>query len=151
MGSTVSVLLYITKLLICLVLYIVLYSGGVCYLSAHSIFLKLYFSFVYFLVVFNIDFDGYYNVRTDNLVNLDWNIFSKNVTNIYFFSLQRFVPSPSLSFNLIWQYLNYPIRLGMVVSHIFLQIFSPIFMRVTNYEMVSYYVMSRNYAFIMQN
>ena len=61
--------------------------------------------FVYFLVIFNkhflhffIDFDGYYIVRTDEGQPIPKYIFNKCGTNIYFFTLQRFGPSPSPNF-----------------------------------------------------
>ena len=52
-----------------------------------------FFCFVYFLVVFNIDFDDFISLELTR-VNLDRNIFSiKCGTNIYFFfTLQRFGP-----------------------------------------------------------
>ena len=74
-------------------------------------------------------------------VNLNRNIFS---INIYFFSLYR-------------KYLNYPIRLDMVVVRISLHFFPAIysFLRInmyfTNYRMVLYYAILRKYALIMWN
>ena len=60
-----------------------------------------------FLVVFNnfliffVDFDGYYNVRTDEGRPRPKYISNKCGTNIYFFTLQRFGPSPSPNFNIV--------------------------------------------------
>ena len=61
--------------------------------------------FVYFIVIFDkhffiffIDFDGYYIVRTDEGQPGPKYIFNKCGTNIYFFTLQRFGPSPSPNF-----------------------------------------------------
>ena len=61
------------------------------------------FLFVYLLVIFTffdffIDFDGYYIVRSDEGQPRPKYIFNKCGTNIYFFTLQRFGPSPSLNF-----------------------------------------------------
>ena len=52
----------------------------------------------YILKFFIIDFDGYYIVRTDGGEPRPKYIFSKCGTNIYFFNLQRFGPSPSPNF-----------------------------------------------------
>ena len=96
-------------------------------------------------------------------VNLDRNVFSiKYGTTIYFFLLHRCSPSQSPNFKSIWKYLNYQIgRLDMVVARVFLHIFSRYihfwqliftyyyyYLLFTNYGMVSYYVISRNYALI---
>ena len=67
-------------------------------------FASLIFLFVYFLVIFYIfkiffiDFDGYYIVRADEGQPRPKYIFNKCGTNIYFFTLQRFGPSPSPNF-----------------------------------------------------
>jgi len=59
-----------------------------------------FFCFVYFLVVFNIDFDDFISLELTR-VNLDRNIFSKKCgTNIYFFSLYRGLVHASSSPNL---------------------------------------------------
>jgi len=50
----------------------------------------------FFIVLFFIDFDGYYIVRTGQ--PRPKYIFNKCGTNIYFFTLQSFGPSPSPNF-----------------------------------------------------
>ena len=52
----------------------------------------------HFFKFFFIDFDGYYIVKTDEGQPRPKYIFNKCGTNIYFFTLQRFGPSPSLNF-----------------------------------------------------
>ena len=49
-------------------------------------------------IIFFTDFDGYYIVRTDKGQPRPKYIFNKCETNIYFFTLQRFGPSPSPNF-----------------------------------------------------
>ena len=60
------------------------------------------FMFLWFLtnifLYFFIDFDGYYIVGTDEGQPGPKYIFNKCGTNIYFFTLQRFGPSPSPNF-----------------------------------------------------
>jgi len=56
------------------------------------------FIFLWFFTFFFIDFDGYYIVRTDEGQPRQKYIFNKCGTNIYFFTLQRFGPSPSPNF-----------------------------------------------------
>ena len=63
------------------------------------IFLFVYLLFIFF--IFLIDFDGYYIIRTDEGKPRPKYIFNKCGTNIYFFTLQRFGPSPSLNFRFI--------------------------------------------------
>ena len=68
--------------------------------------LWIIFLFVYLFCVFLhfyfIDFDGYYIVRTDEGLPRPKYIFNKCGTNIYFFTLQRFGPSPSPNFKSKW-------------------------------------------------
>ena len=52
------------------------------------------FTFFYFFI----DFDAYYIVKTDEGQPRPKFIFNKCGTNIYFFTLQRFGPSPSPNF-----------------------------------------------------
>ena len=57
--------------------------------------------FVYLLGIFHIffiDFDGYYIIRTDERQPRPKYIFNKCGTNIYWFTLQKFGPSPSPNF-----------------------------------------------------
>ena len=54
-----------------------------------------------FFNFFFVHFDGYYIVRSDEGQPRSKYIFNKCGTNIYFFTLQRFGPSPSPNFKLV--------------------------------------------------
>jgi len=74
------------------------------HLSAQIFILNIFCLFVYLLVIFYIfkfffiDFYGYYIAKTDEGQPRPKYIFNKCGTNIYFFTLQRFGPSPSPNF-----------------------------------------------------
>ena len=77
------------------------------HLTAQIFILNNLFCFVYLLVIsyifqFFFDFDGYYIVRTDEGQPRLKYIFNKCGTNIYFFTLQRFGPSPSPNFKFLF-------------------------------------------------
>ena len=54
-----------------------------------------------FFNFFFVHFDGYYIIRSDEGQPRPKYIFNKCGTNIYFFTLQRFGPSPSLKFKIM--------------------------------------------------
>ena len=62
--------------------------------------------FLHFLFFF-IDFDVYYIIRTDEGQPRPKYIFNKCGTNIYFFTLQRFGPSPALNFKSTGELMGY--------------------------------------------
>ena len=64
-------------------------------LKIRNSFVLVIFTFIYFFI----DFNGYYIVRTDEGQPRPKYIFNKCGTYIYFFTLQRFGPSPSQNFN----------------------------------------------------
>ena len=71
-------------------------SFPLCQFDSPNFYFEQSFLFVYFFI----DFDGYYIVRTDEGQPSPKYIFNKCGTNIYFFTLQRFGPSPSLKFKI---------------------------------------------------
>ena len=68
----------------------------------------LFYHITNYFYNFFTDFDGFYIVRTDEGRPRPKNIFNKCGTNIYFFTLQRFGPSPSLNFKCIYSCLQNP-------------------------------------------
>ena len=94
------------------------------------------FLFVYLLVIFFtffLDFDGYYIVRTDEGQPRPKYIFNKCGTNIYFFTLQRFGPSPLPNFKSIIIYLDNMIYMYIII---YLDLF---------YDLSRYYDLSGRY------
>ena len=69
-------------------------------INLNVVFLFQTLSFLFFFI----DFDGYYIVRTDEGQPRPKYILNKCGTNIYFFTLQRFGPSPSLNFKSLFHY-----------------------------------------------
>ena len=102
--------------------------------------------FVYFLVVFIIDFDGYYIAWTDKGQPWPKYVFNKLWKYHLFFLLQRFGPSPSSNFNSIWKYLCYPSSGIGCSEYPYTYIhFWELICNFSNYRMVLYYVINFNY------